>query len=78
MLHFPAGQLPPARYFWSLTMYDQSFFLVPNPIDRYALGSHTPGLKRNPDGSLDIYIQQHGAGRPRSPTGSRPRRATSR
>jgi hypothetical protein len=57
LLHFPAGQLPPARFFWSLTMYDQSFFLVPNSINRYALGSHTAGLKRNPDGSLDIYIQ---------------------
>ncbi len=58
VLHFPAGQLPPARYFWSLTMYDQGFHLVSNPIGRYALGSHTPGLVRNPDGSLDIYLQQ--------------------
>jgi hypothetical protein len=57
MIHFPAGQLPPARYFWSLTMYDQNFYLVPNPIHRYSLGSHTATLKRNPDGSLDIYIQ---------------------
>jgi hypothetical protein len=57
VLHFPAGQLPPARYFWSLTMYSQSFFLVSNPINRYELGSHTAGLKYNPDGSLDIYIQ---------------------
>ena len=57
VIHFPAGQLPPARFFWSLTMYDQKFFLVPNSIHRYALGSHTPGLKRNPDGSLDIYVQ---------------------
>jgi hypothetical protein len=57
VIHFPAGQLPPARYFWSLTMYDQRFFLVPNAIRRYALGSHTRGLQRNPDGSLDIYVQ---------------------
>jgi hypothetical protein len=57
VLRFPAGQLPPARYFWSLTMYDQGFHLVSNPIGRYALGSHTSGLVRNPDGSLDIYIQ---------------------
>ncbi len=57
VIHFPAGQLPPARYFWSLTMYDQNFFLAPNPIGRYSLGSHTATLKRNPDGSLDIYIQ---------------------
>ena len=39
-------------------MYDQNFFLVANPIDRYALGSDTPGLTRNPDGSLDIYVQR--------------------
>ena len=57
VIHFAAGQLPPARYFWSLTMYNQSFFLVPNPINRYELGSHTASLKRNLDGSLDIYIQ---------------------
>jgi hypothetical protein len=57
VIHFPAGQLPPARYFWSLTMYDQNFYLVPNALHRYELASHTAGLKRNPDGSLDIYIQ---------------------
>ena len=58
VIHFAPGQLPPARFFWSLTMYDENFFLVSNPIDRYALGSHTAGLTRNPDGSLDIYVQQ--------------------
>jgi hypothetical protein len=58
LLHFPAGQLPPARYFWSLTMYDQDFFLVANSIHRYALGSHTQGLRLNADGSLDIYVQR--------------------
>ena len=57
VLHFSAGQLPPARYFWSLTMYDQRFFLVSNPINRYELASHTAGLKHNSDGSLDIYIE---------------------
>jgi hypothetical protein len=57
VIHFAAGHLPPARFFWSLTMYNQSFFLVPNPINRYELASHTASLKRNADGSLDIYIQ---------------------
>jgi hypothetical protein len=57
VLHFPAGQLPPARYFWSLTMYNQRFFLVSNAINRYELASHTAGLKYDSDGSLDIYIQ---------------------
>jgi hypothetical protein len=57
VIHFAAGRLPPARFFWSLTMYNSLFRLVANPIDRYALGSHTRGLVRNPDGSLDIYLQ---------------------
>ena len=57
VIHFPAGHLPPARFFWSLTMYDSAFRLVRNPIGRYALGSHTRGLALNPDGSLDIYLQ---------------------
>jgi hypothetical protein len=59
LIHFTAGQLPPpARYFWSLTVYDQNFFLVPNPINRYELSSHTAGLRHNADGSLDIYVQR--------------------
>ncbi len=58
LIHFPPGQLPPARYFWSLTLYDRHFFLVPSAIHRYALASYTPGLRRNPDGSLDIYLQR--------------------
>jgi hypothetical protein len=65
VLHFAKGQLPPVRGFWSLTMYDQGHFLVANPIDRYAIGDRTRGLKRNRDGSLDILLQaarpKHGA-----------------
>jgi hypothetical protein len=57
VIHFGAGQLPPARYFWSLTMYDGGFHLIANPLDRYELGSRTAGLRRNADGSLDLYIQ---------------------
>jgi hypothetical protein len=57
-VHFAAGEFPPydARGFWSLTMYDQQRFLVSNPINRYSVGDRTPGLVRNADGSLDIYI----------------------
>lgn len=58
VLRFPAGKLPPAKYFWSVTMYDlPSRFLVANPIDRYSLGSTSPGLKTADDGSLSIYLQ---------------------
>jgi hypothetical protein len=57
LIHFPPGELPPARYFWSLTMYNEQFFLAANPINRYEIGNRTPGLQRNPDSSLDIYVQ---------------------
>ncbi len=63
VLHFDAGQLPPANpaAFWSVTMYNRpGEYLVANPINRYAIGipkvqNHLPCL--NADGSLDIYIQ---------------------
>jgi len=58
VLHFPAGELPPAKAFWSLTLYGADLFLVENPAKRYAIGDRTPGLQSNPDGSLDIYLQQ--------------------
>lgn len=56
-LHFPKGQLPPAKAFWSLTMYNNSAFLVENPIQRFAIGDRD-NLQYNKDGSLDIWIQQ--------------------
>lgn len=57
-LHFAPGKLPPVDAFWSLTMYDgKSFLLVPNPINRYAIGDRTPGLQFGADGSLDVMIQ---------------------
>ena len=55
-IHFSAAQIPPARGFWSLTLYDQNGFFVPNPINRYDVGSET-GLQLNADGSLDITLQ---------------------
>ena len=38
VLHFIKEQIPPVDAFWSLTMYDLDSYLVPNTIDRYALG----------------------------------------
>jgi hypothetical protein len=69
-LHFPAGQLPPVDAFWSLTMYEPTpegqLFLTENPINRYAIGDRTPGLKTNADGSLDIWISRADPGGERS------------
>lgn len=54
---FPADDLPPAKYFWSLTMYDFDGYLVDNPIDRYSLGPSHPPLITQPDGSVVVAIQ---------------------
>jgi hypothetical protein len=57
VLHIPASSLPiPVKAFWSLTLYDSSGFFAANPLDRYDLNRHSR-LRRNPDGSIDIYIQ---------------------
>jgi hypothetical protein len=56
-IRFPRGQLPPANAFWSVTAYGKDRYLVPNPIDRYAVGDRTKGLRRGRDGSLTIYVQ---------------------
>jgi hypothetical protein len=58
LLRFPAGQLPPADLFWSITMYNlPQRLLVDNPLNRYSIGDRSPGLKKNADGSMDIYLQ---------------------
>ncbi len=56
-LHFAAGSLPPAKAFWSITLYGPDHFLVANPQNRYAVGNRTAGLVTNADGSLDVYLQ---------------------
>jgi hypothetical protein len=60
-LHFDPGQTPPVNAFWSVTMYDSQSYFVPNVINRYAISSWMP-LKRNHDGSIDIYIQRQSPG----------------
>jgi DNA sulfur modification protein DndE len=56
ILHFEKGKLPPARAFWSLTMYGTDGFFIENELDRYNIGDRN-NMSMNPDGSLDIYIQ---------------------
>ncbi|WP_406199963.1 DUF1254 domain-containing protein [Kitasatospora sp. NBC_01560] len=58
VLRFEPDRLPPARFFWSATMYtlpDRQ--LVDNPLDRYSIGDRTPGLVRDRDGGLTLYVQ---------------------
>jgi len=63
-LTFAAGQYPPVEAFWSVTMYDgKTQLLIENPINRYLLNSPMlPGMMKNPDGSLTLYIQKDSPG----------------
>ena len=59
VLHFDKNNLPPVDAFWSLSMYNSKKYFVDNQLNRFSIGDHTPGLKYNADGSLDIYIQHN-------------------
>jgi hypothetical protein len=62
VMHFDKGQMPPAKAFWSLTMYDAGYFFVPNPLRRYNVSSRNK-FTANPDGSVDVYIQAESPGK---------------
>jgi hypothetical protein len=74
VMHFAKGELPPARAFWSITMYDKDYFFVPNLINRYTVSSRNK-FRTNADGSVDLYIQNESPGKDKednwlpSPTG---------
>jgi hypothetical protein len=79
-IHFKPSQIPPVNKlgFWSITMYNSTQRLVPNPINRYWIGADTPGIMYNKDGSLDVYIQPQSPGQAKqnnwlpSPTTNQP------
>ena len=59
VIHFDKDGIPPVNGFWSLSMYNEKILFADNPINRYCLGSLSdPPLLKNPDGSIDIYIQR--------------------
>jgi hypothetical protein len=61
ILHFDKGATPPVDAFWSVTLYDSDGFQVANSLNRFALSSWMP-FKYNPDGSLDLYVQNASPG----------------
>jgi hypothetical protein len=60
-IHFDKGAMPPARAFWSVTLYDQDGFQVANSLNRFAVSSWMP-FRYNADGSLDLNIQHESPG----------------
>lgn len=59
---FRKQDLPPVDAFWSITLYYEKGFLVPNAIGRHSIGDRTPGITYGPDGSLRLIIQSSDPG----------------
>ncbi|UJR18870.1 hypothetical protein I4U23_021998 [Adineta vaga] len=57
VIHFTKDQTPPVNAFWSITMYDQDYFFVPNPLNKFTLSPRDPLIYNSKDGSLDLYFQ---------------------
>ena len=53
---FPAGQLPPVKGFWSLTLYNKHHLFSENALKRYSLGTKNRDLVRGSDGSVTLYV----------------------
>jgi hypothetical protein len=64
VMKFAAGELPPVRAFWSLSMYDGSTQLfIDNPLDRYLVNSSMiDDFVLEDDGSLLINVQKNSPG----------------
>lgn len=62
-LTFPAGELPPVRAFWSITMYtiDSGLWFYPNPLGKQTVSPRND-LQFNEDGSLTLYFQHDSPG----------------
>jgi hypothetical protein len=56
VIHFAAGETPPVKGFWSITMYTPQMFFYPNPLNRYTVSSRTE-FHKNADGSIDVLVQ---------------------
>ena len=55
---FPQGALPPAKGFWSLTLYDERHALPLATGGKVAVGSRDSGLRYGADGSLTIIVSR--------------------
>jgi hypothetical protein len=61
VMHCAKDETPPVNAFWSLTMYDSQYFFVANPLNKHTVSPRN-ALKYNPDGSLDVYVQNQSPG----------------
>ncbi len=56
VIHMKKADLPPAKAFWSLTLYDtKNGFFIPNEQKKYSVGENA-GMVLNKEGGIDIYV----------------------
>jgi hypothetical protein len=55
VLHFSKDEMPPAKAFWSVTLYDKDGFPSPNDLKRNAIGDRD-ALRFNADGSAGSVL----------------------
>lgn len=69
VIRFAGDKLPPAKQFWSITMYSlPNRLLVANPINRYLLNTPMqPSWVKDTDGGYTFYIQNESPGRDKEP-----------
>jgi hypothetical protein len=60
-LHVPANV--PIEQYWSLTAYDRDTHALIRNVDRASRASNSTEMKKNPDGSVDLYLG------PKAPSG---------
>jgi len=53
----------PVKQYWSATAYDRETHALIKNMDRASLASISPGVQKNPDGSVDVYFS------PKAPAG---------
>lgn len=58
LLHFDRDQIPRTTAFWSINVYTPASYLAQTKANRSSVRSNNGTLQLNPDGSLDIAIQQ--------------------
>ena len=59
VVHFTT--MPPARAFWSMTLYNNKQYFYDNPLNRYTVSQRSPFVK-NADGSVDVYVSNKSPG----------------
>ena len=64
VMHFAPKSLPPVRAYWTITAYTLDGALAPGRLPHHSVDSHDR-VRRNRDGSIDLYISSKSPGRAR-------------